>query len=466
MTDSRRLAVLIDADNVSSKVSTDLFAELAGYGLLTVKRAYGDWTTDQLNGWKKRLHEHAISPMQQFAYTTGKNSSDSALIIDAMDLLYAGNLDGFVIVSSDSDFTRLATRLRESAMTVYGVGAGKTPRAFRDACDKFTFLEVLGAAGAEDEEDEPAPQRSRRSSSSRGGGGGGGGGGAVAEAPDSAEPREASDASARDQAAVLQSVLSRSLNKADSDDEDWTTLGSLGTLLIRTDPSFDARTHGFGKLSDLIREQPFLETRTITTAAGTEQLMVRLKGRRRNNRGPGRRSRGEGTPEAAQEQPPQEQATQEQAAPEAAQEASAESALEPAVAPGVVDVPDAPEPVPAQAEVPEVEAITPVAEEPAAEADEAPAKKTTKKAAKKAPAKKTAAKKAPAKKAAAKKTAAKKSATTPVEETSEPESEPETESRPETAPGGHTVTVGRTSRRAAKRAAGPSKAVDETPSPS
>ena len=96
MTDSRRLAVLIDADNVSSKVSTDLFAELAGYGTLTVKRAYGDWTTDQLNGWKKRLHEHAISPMQQFAYTTGKNSSDSALIIDAMDLLYAGNLVGFV----------------------------------------------------------------------------------------------------------------------------------------------------------------------------------------------------------------------------------------------------------------------------------------------------------------------------------------------------------------------------------
>ena len=457
MTDSRRLAVLIDADNVSSKVSTDLFAELAGYGLLTVKRAYGDWTTDQLNGWKKRLHEHAISPMQQFAYTTGKNSSDSALIIDAMDLLYAGNLDGFVIVSSDSDFTRLATRLRESAMTVYGVGASKTPRAFRDACDKFTFLEVLGAAGSDDEEEEPAPQRSRRSSS-RGGGGGGGG-----ETP---EPREASDTAAREQAAVLQSVLSRSLNKADSDDEDWTTLGSLGTLLTRTDPSFDARTHGFGKLSDLIREQPFLETRTITTAAGTEQLMVRLKGRRRANRGPGRRSRGEASSEPTQE-PTQDQAAEE-AASDPTPEPAPDTAPGTAVAPGVVDAPEVPEAAPEQAEVPEVASLTPVAEvaaqssddpgDPAAEvAEDAPVRKTARKAAKKAPAKKAAAKKAPAKKAAAKKPAAKKSAAAPAEAPA-PEAAPEPP-----AAGGHTVTVGRTSRRSATRAAGPSKTAEGTP---
>ncbi|WP_445255678.1 NYN domain-containing protein [Nocardioides aurantiacus] len=470
MTDSRRLAVLIDADNVSSKVSTDLFAELAGYGLLTVKRAYGDWTTDQLNGWKKRLHEHAISPMQQFAYTTGKNSSDSALIIDAMDLLYAGNLDGFVIVSSDSDFTRLATRLRESAMTVYGVGAGKTPRAFRDACDKFTFLEVLGAAGSDDEEEEPAPQRSRRSSSSRSTGGGGGG-------TESPEPREPADAGARDSAAVLQSLLSRSLNKADSDDEDWTTLGSLGTLLIRTDPSFDARTHGFGKLSDLIREQPFLETRTITTAAGTEQLMVRLKGRRRSNRGPGRRSRGEGSPEPTQE-PTQDQAVQEavseptpEPTPEPAPDTAPATAPETAVAPGVVDVPEVPEAAPEQAEVPEVAAVTPVAEAPADApdavevADDAPVKKTARKAAKKAPAKKAAAKKAPAKKAAAKKTATKKAAAAPAEEAAAPDATPVSAPEPAAtpAPGGHIVTVGRTSRRSAKRAAGPSKAAEETP---
>ena len=147
--DTRRLAVLIDADNISAKVAKDVFEELAGYGTLTVKRAYGDWTTSQLHGWKEQLHAYAIAPMQQFGYTVGKNSTDSALIIDAMDLLYAGHLDGFVIVSSDSDFTRLATRLRESGKTVYGVGAKKTPRAFRDACDKFTFLEVLRAETAE-----------------------------------------------------------------------------------------------------------------------------------------------------------------------------------------------------------------------------------------------------------------------------------------------------------------------------
>ena len=122
MSDNDRLAVLIDADNISAKVAKDLFEELAGYGTLTVKRAYGDWTTTHLTGWKEQLHQFAISPMQQFAYTQGKNSSDSALIIDAMDLLYSGNLEAFAIVSSDSDFTRLATRLRESGKTVYGLG--------------------------------------------------------------------------------------------------------------------------------------------------------------------------------------------------------------------------------------------------------------------------------------------------------------------------------------------------------
>ena len=143
-----KLAVLIDADNTSPKQTREMFDELASYGTLTVKRAYGDWTQQQLNGWKGELHQHAISPMQQFANTSGKNSTDSALIIDAMDLLYAGNVDGFVIVSSDADFTRLATRLRESGKTVYGLGQRKTPKAFQDACDKFTFLEVLRDADA------------------------------------------------------------------------------------------------------------------------------------------------------------------------------------------------------------------------------------------------------------------------------------------------------------------------------
>ena len=245
MSDTDRLAVLIDADNISAKNAADLFTELAGYGLLTVKRAYGDWTTAQLGGWKDQLAAYAISPMQQFANTKGKNSSDSALIIDAMDLLYASHLDGFVIVSSDSDFTRLATRLRESGKTVYGVGARKTPQAFRDACDKFTFLEVMRDQTVEPVE-SPAPD----------------------EAPPTPDP------------GALQSLLTRALNRTTSDDEDWSALGALGSVLNRTDPSFDSRTYGFARLSELVKAQPFVETRTVTSNTGQGQLWVRLKGRR------------------------------------------------------------------------------------------------------------------------------------------------------------------------------------------
>lgn len=134
--DTLRLAVLIDADNASASVAKELLEEVAKYGTATVKRAFGDWTTQNLVGWKAHLHRHAIQPVQQFAYTQGKNATDSAFIIDAMDLLYAGNVDGFCLVSSDSDFTRLATRLREAGKTVYGLGERKTPEAFIAACDK------------------------------------------------------------------------------------------------------------------------------------------------------------------------------------------------------------------------------------------------------------------------------------------------------------------------------------------
>jgi len=256
--DNSRLAVLIDADNISAKVAKDVFEELAGYGTLTVKRAYGDWTTTQLNGWKDQLHAHAIAPMQQFAYTVGKNSTDSALIIDAMDLLYAGHLDGFVIVSSDSDFTRLATRLRESGMKVYGLGAKKTPRAFRDACDKFTFLEVLRADNSEAGASATEPSTPEDVS--------------TPEAVTTPEP-------VRDiKGGNLQSMLTKALNKTATDD-DWSALGSLGSHLNRTDPSFDSRTYGFAKLSDLVKDQPFLETRTVEADSGRAQLWVRLKRR-------------------------------------------------------------------------------------------------------------------------------------------------------------------------------------------
>ena len=160
--DATRLAVLIDSDNTTASLTTELLEEIAKYGTPTIKRAYGDWTTTQLVGWKEELLRHAIQPVQQFSYTRGKNSTDSALIIDAMDLLYAGNLEGFVIVSSDSDFTRLATRLRESGMTVYGLGRRSTPAPFVAACDRFIYLDLLSQEPQKPEppasdDEEPTP---------------------------------------------------------------------------------------------------------------------------------------------------------------------------------------------------------------------------------------------------------------------------------------------------------------------
>ena len=244
-----RLAVLIDADNTSPKRTQEMFDELARFGPLTVKRAYGDWTGQRLAGWKDQLLAHAISPMQQFAYTTGKNSTDSALIIDAMDLLYAGNVEGFVIVSSDSDFTRLATRLRESGKTVYGVGQRKTPRPFQDACAPFIFLELLGTEPPEATDARPE------------------------DAPEDFEPP------AQEILANLQSMLTKALNKT-GDDDGWSRVSSIGSHLTRTSPSFDSRAYGFAKLGDLVQEQPYLETRPTTTSAGGDQLWARLKGHR------------------------------------------------------------------------------------------------------------------------------------------------------------------------------------------
>ncbi len=165
--DSSRLAVLIDGDNTTPTIVEALLAEIAKYGSATVKRAYGDWTTPQLKGWKDAINAHAIQPVQQFAYTTGKNATDSALIIDAMDLLYTGNLDGFCLVSSDSDFTKLASRLRESGKTVYGFGEPRTPQALVVACDKFVYLDVLRRPDKPKEptEGEPAPTAPARRSS-------------------------------------------------------------------------------------------------------------------------------------------------------------------------------------------------------------------------------------------------------------------------------------------------------------
>ena len=231
--DTKRLAVLIDADNATASLTSKVMAEIASFGSPTIKRAYGDWTTPNLAGWREELLPNAIQPIQQFAYTKRKNATDSALIIDAMDLLYANNVEGFAIVSSDSDFTRLATRLRESGKTVYGLGRRDTPEAFVQACDRFVYTDLLGA--------EPAK---------------------------SAKP-EVPDVEALLRPAIVGTA------KVDG----WAMLSTVGSYLSASNPGFDVRDYGHAKLGDLVRAQSFVEVREGRTASGLVQLQVRLKPR-------------------------------------------------------------------------------------------------------------------------------------------------------------------------------------------
>ena len=219
-----KLAVLIDADNTRPGITEALLAEVAKYGTAHVRRAYGDWTGTSLKGWKEQLLTQSIQPIQQFAYTHGKNSTDSAMVIDAMDLLYSGRFDGFCIVSSDSDFTRLAARIRESGLTVYGFGERKTPKAFVAACDKFIYLENLvypaSAAAAAEAEAVPEPV-----------------------------PRASAAQLKRDTALV---TLLRNAVEAASDDDGQAPLAAVGNILTKQRPDFDSRSYGYAKLSDLM----------------------------------------------------------------------------------------------------------------------------------------------------------------------------------------------------------------------
>jgi hypothetical protein len=232
--DSAKLAVLIDADNASAAVAKELLDEVAKYGTATVKRAYGDWTRSNLVGWKDSLHRYAIQPMQQFSYTTGKNSTDSAFIIDAMDLLYAGNVDGFCLVSSDSDFTRLATRLRESGKLVIGMGEHKTPEAFIATCDRFIFIEVLK------------------------------------------QPVKAAEPPQADNVPDLKELLSHAINET-AHDNGWAYLALVGSFININNASFDVRKYGFAKLSNLVRNQDFVVVEDITNPSGFTHIHVRLK---------------------------------------------------------------------------------------------------------------------------------------------------------------------------------------------
>ena len=222
MDNEPRLAVLIDADNAPRTALKEIMAEVAVYGSATIKRIYGDWTAPNMSSWKPLLLEHAISPVQQYSYTTGKNATDSAMIIDAMDLLYSGHCDGFVLVSSDSDFTRLATRLREAGMKVYGMGEKKTPKPFIVACDKFVYIETLRAA---EEVKAPAPA-------------------GKAGKKKSAPPAEPATQSVRD-------LIAQSIEDL-ADEDGYAHLGALGNLLIKKQPDFDPRNYGYSKLSKLV----------------------------------------------------------------------------------------------------------------------------------------------------------------------------------------------------------------------
>jgi uncharacterized LabA/DUF88 family protein len=232
---SDKLAVLIDADNAQASVIGDLLREVARYGTATIKRAYGDWTTSNLNGWKETLHSFAIQPIQQFRYTVGKNATDSALIIDAMDLLHGGRIDGFCLVSSDSDFTRLATRVREAGLAVYAFGEKKTPRSFVAACDKFIYTEILRA---------PVAERT------------------AVETPQ--EP--------------LKPVLIEAIAAAARDDG-WAPLSSVGSLVVKSNPAFDPRNYGCEKLGELVRRQSYLKVKKVPATDGypNAHIYVRIK---------------------------------------------------------------------------------------------------------------------------------------------------------------------------------------------
>ncbi len=244
------LAVLIDSDNVSYKYVKAMMDEIARYGTPTIKRIYGDWTTSTGAGWKTVLLNNAITPIQQYSYTVGKNSTDSAMIIDAMDLLYSEKVDGFCIVSSDSDFTRLATRLREAGLKVYGIGEKKTPESFIAACDKFIYLEIL-TAGSDKKDTETKSDAGTR------------------PAIQKTHANKISDEDA--------SLIVNSVNDL-ADDEGWAFLGDVGNLLIKKQPAFDSRNYGYTKLTPLIQSTGLFDIdQRDTSNRGIKHIFIRDK---------------------------------------------------------------------------------------------------------------------------------------------------------------------------------------------
>lgn len=244
-----RLAVLIDADNAQAAVIEGLLAEVARFGEATVKRIYGDFTSPASSQWKRVLNKHAIKPMQQFAYTTGKNATDSTLIIDAMDLLYTRRFDGFCLVSSDSDFTGLALRIREEGLTVLGFGEKKTPDAFRNACHKFVFTEVLRPVAESNLASPPSTSNGSNTS-----------------------PRDPIE----NKPTFPKEFIIQALEQA-CDDSGWAHLGTFGSYLTKLQPDFDSRLYGYKKLSDLVKDRKDIFMTEERPTSDTNQKVLYIK---------------------------------------------------------------------------------------------------------------------------------------------------------------------------------------------
>lgn len=288
MSKEQQYAVLVDAENVSPKYINIIFDEASNYGVTTYRRIYGDWTSTRNNGWKEILLDNSITPIQQYSYTDGKNSSDSAMIIDAMDILYGESVDGFIIVSSDSDFTRLASRLRESGMNVIGMGESKTPNAFISACNSFKYLDILYQSFETEEEEEPPTStannsqhfnifpkdtkknngndRKRYNYSKKN------------KRRSSNEPSSPSRPQPQTKLTTIRKAL-KTIILENSDDDSWISLANLGNHLSKRFPDFDVRNYGHKKLVTFVQslDDFDIEHRSISSDGKTKQLFVRIK---------------------------------------------------------------------------------------------------------------------------------------------------------------------------------------------
>lgn len=277
MPNDSRFAVLIDADNVSVRYIKLILDEISKDGIATYKRIYGDWTNPALISWKSALLDNSVIPIQQYSYTTGKNATDSAMIIDAMDILYSGQVEGFCLVSSDSDFTRLAARLRESGMTVVGMGESKTPNSFIAACNKFKYLDILSAADEDDPEEPQKPEPCRKS---------------AAQKEKKAAPRKAvktaqkskedSKPAAQEEPKTSLRTIRKALRtivRENSDEDNWIFIGKVGNILGKRYPDFDVRNFGFSKLTPFLDSLDLFEIKSERKDNNSSpQMYVRLKG--------------------------------------------------------------------------------------------------------------------------------------------------------------------------------------------